>query len=201
MIASVIEKYELSGTYDNVTVVGTDQADHDRRLEAFLRAAEAENLSFNDAECETNKTEIGLLGYRVSHNFIRPDPKRLEPLMNLPVPRSKGELQRAVGLCAYCTKWIVNFSSKARPLHQALKSNLLPLSAGAIKAFNELRSSLVNATLTCVRDDMPFRVDCDASEHTIAATLSQADRPVAFFSGTLSKYEVSYPAAEKDAIF
>ena len=55
MIASVIEKYELSGTYDNVTVVGTDQADHDRRLEAFLRAAEAENLSFNDAECETNK--------------------------------------------------------------------------------------------------------------------------------------------------
>ena len=55
MIASVIEKYELSGTDDNVTVVGTDQADHDRRLEAFLRAAEAENLSFNDAECETNK--------------------------------------------------------------------------------------------------------------------------------------------------
>jgi len=44
MIDSIIEKYELSGTYaylDNVTVVGTDQADHDRRLEAFLRADKA----------------------------------------------------------------------------------------------------------------------------------------------------------------
>jgi len=28
---------------------------------------------------------------------------------------------------------------------------------------------------------MIFRVDCDAPEHTIAATLSQVDRPVAFF--------------------
>jgi len=131
-------KYELSGTYaylDNVTVVGTEQADHDRRLEAVLRAAEAENLQLNDAKFETDKSEIDLLGYRMSHNLIRPDPKRLEPLMNLLVHQSKGELQRAVGLFAYYAKWIVNFSSKARPLHQALKSNVLPLSAAAIKAF------------------------------------------------------------------
>ena len=32
-------------TDDNDTVVGIDQADHDRRLEAFLRAAKAENLT------------------------------------------------------------------------------------------------------------------------------------------------------------
>ena len=91
-------------------------------------------------------------------------------------------MQRAVGLLAYYAKWIANFLSKARPLRQALKSNILPLSAGAIKAFDELRSSLANASLTCIRDNMPFRVDRDASEHTIAATLSQADRPVTFFS-------------------
>ena len=94
----------------------------------------------------------------------------------------------------------MNFSSKVRPLHQGLKSNLLPPSAGAIKAFDELRSSLINASLTCIRDDMPFRVDCNASEHTIAATFSQADRPVAFFSRTLSKSEVSYTIVEKEAL-
>jgi len=76
-IDSIIEKYKLSGTYaylDNVTVMGTDQADHDRCLQAFLRAARAENLMLNDAKCETNKTKIDLLRYRVLHNLIRPDP-------------------------------------------------------------------------------------------------------------------------------
>jgi len=63
-----------------------------------------------------------------------------------------------------------------------VKSNLVSLSAEAIKAFDELRSSLVNTRVTGIRDDMPFRVDCDVSEHTISATLSQADRPVVFFS-------------------
>ena len=45
MIDSIFEKCELSGTYaflGNVIAVGTDQADHDRRLEAFLRAAKTE---------------------------------------------------------------------------------------------------------------------------------------------------------------
>jgi len=89
IIDSSIEKYKLSGIYayhDNVTVVGTDQADYDRHLEEFLRAAKAEKLTL--AKCKTNKTEIDLLGYRVSHNLIRPDPKRLKPLLNLPVPQS-----------------------------------------------------------------------------------------------------------------
>ena len=92
MIDSIIEKYKHSGTYaylDNVTVVGTYQADHDRRLEAFLRAAEAENLTLNDARCETNKTEIDLVGCRVSHNLIRPNPERLKRLLNLPLPPIK----------------------------------------------------------------------------------------------------------------
>jgi len=47
---------------------------------------------------------------------------------------------------------------------------------------------------------MTFHVDCDASEHTIAATLSQGDRPVAIFSRTLSKSKVSYPIVEKEAL-
>jgi len=60
------------------------------------------------------KQKLTCLGTRVSHNLVRPDPKCFEPLLNLPVPQSKGELQRAVGLFAYYAKWIANFSSKAR---------------------------------------------------------------------------------------
>ena len=90
-------------------------------------------------------------------------------------------MQCAVSWFAYYAKWIVNFSSKARPLHLALKSNILPLSAEAVEAFDELHSSLGNVSLTCIRDDACFSIDRDASKHSLAATLNQADCPVVFF--------------------
>ena len=58
-------------------------------------------------------TEIDLLGYRVSHNLIQPDPERLRPLHDLPLPQKKAELQRVNGMFSYYAKWVPEFSTKA----------------------------------------------------------------------------------------
>ena len=42
-------------------------------------------------------------------------------------------------------------------------------------------------------------MDTDASAFALAATLSQKDQPVAFFSRTLSKTEKKHSAVEKEA--
>ena len=43
-------------------------------------------------------------------------------------------------------------------------------------------------------------VECDASEHALAATLNQKDQPVAFHSRTFSKAEARYSTVEKEAV-
>ena len=43
-----------------------------------------------------------------------------------------------------------------------------------------------------------FTVETDVSDHTIAATLTQKGRPVAFFSHTLSNSEQKHLSMEKD---
>ena len=49
-------------------------------------------------------------------------------------------------------------------------------------------------------EDIPFVVECDASDVAISASLNQNGRPNAFMSKTLSKSERFYPAVEKEAL-
>ena len=199
----LIEKYQLRGTYaylDNITVCGVDSVDHDAKLNALLSAAKNEGLTFNEDKCNFNQREIKLLGYSVSHAKIRPDPERLRPLLEMPLPQTKTELQRALGMFSYYARWIPDFSSKIRPFVQSNVSSSFPLSLEATQNFSSLCHDLAAACVTCIREGVPFVVECDPSEHALAATLNQKGQPVAFHSRTFSKSEELYSTVEKEAV-
>ena len=140
------------------------------------------------------------MGYRVSHLNIRPDPERLKPLKELPVPKCKKELQRVLSMFSYYARWVPNFSEKIRPLVESSKNNIFPLTSQSVNAFSLVKKDIEGACLTSVREGIPFTVECDASEHTVAATINQGGKPVAFYSRTLSSSERKYPIVEKEAV-
>ena len=159
-------------------------------------------MTFNESKSIIVKSETDLLSYRVSHSVIRPDPEKLKPLtlMNLQLPTCKSAPQRLVGMFAYYARRISYFSERIRPLNLAITCNDFPLSKESAEAFESLKETLLNCCLSYIRDDVHFQVDCDASEHSVAATLSQEGRPVAFFSKTLNKSKKVYPVVEKEAL-
>ena len=141
---TLIEKHNLRETcayLDNLTVFGVNQNDHNENLKCLvgLSAAKCENITFNEAKCSFSRTEIDLLGYRVSHHKIQPDLERLRPLLDLPLPTCKSELQRAIGIFAYYAKWVPDFSTEVRPLIQSNLTSSFPLTSEAAKAFETLR--------------------------------------------------------------
>ena len=203
LVDELIEKYKLSGTFaylDNITVSGVNKNDHDIKLNALLNAAKSEGLTFNDSKCTYCRTKIDLLGYRVSHNVIQPDPERLRPLLEMKCPNSKNELRKVIGMFSYYAKWVHNFSHKIRPLIQANLSSSFPLSEKSLNAFHLLRKELCSACLTCIKERVPFVVECDASNHTLSATLNQGGQPVAFHSRTFTPTEFRYSTVEKEAV-
>ncbi|XP_077968990.1 uncharacterized protein LOC120332989 [Styela clava] len=196
---SFIERENLEGTLaylDNVTIFGDDQPQHDKRLKAFMNAAERQGLTLNKNKSVFSVTELKFLGHLVSHGKIRPDPDHLQPLINLKPPRNGSNLKRCLGLFAYYSKWISKFSEKLKPLSTTTS---FPLKGKALSSFNQLKADLLKACLGCIYEDEPFVIECDASKFAIAAILSQKGRPVAFNSRTLGKSELRHPAVEKEA--
>lgn len=197
-IDRIVERENLLGTYpylDDVTICGRDQSEHDENLKRFLAAAEKYNLTLNKDKCKFSLSTVSLLGYTISNKTIKPDPERLTPLVDMPVPQDTASLQRALGMFSYYSKWVPRFSEKVKPL---LKCNF-PLQEDAVAAFKTLKLDIAKASTAAIESNTPFTVETDASHYAIAATLSQHGRPVAFFSRTLNKSEQQHSSIEKEA--
>jgi len=180
-----------------VTITGETLEEYDRNLRCLLDAAAACNLTINEEKSKFRVTELEMLGYLVAYKQIKPDPKSLQALLDLPEPTCAKELKRVSGLFAHYAEWIRNFSKKAGPL---LHCKAFPPSNEAVIAFKTLQHDLCNASLGSIQDGVgvPFEVETDASDFALAAVLSQDVGPVAFMSRTLSACEKRYSAVENE---
>ena len=196
---TIIEREELRDTFayvDNVTICGRNQDEHDVNLQKFLTAAVKHNMTFNADKSIFSSRSITLLGYVVENGTMKPDPARLRPLVNLPAPHNAASQRRVVGMFAYYSKWIRDFSTKIRPLSH---NTIFPMPEEVVEVFKMLKEDIKGAAVSAIDPDTPFVVETDASDFAIAATLNQAGRPVAFFSRTLNASEMKHHPVEKEA--
>ena len=199
-MTKMVDKYSLQGTFpylDNVTICGKDQLEHDRNLLKFQEAARDLNLTYNEDKCVFNTTKLSILGCVVEKGTIRPDPERMRPLMELPLPKDSKALKRLLGFFSYYSCWIPKFSDKIRPVSQTTS---FPISKEAEDAINLMKTDIQNSVVGFIDETIPFTVECDASDVAIAATLNQKGRPVAFFARTLQNHELRFPSIEKEAM-
>ena len=168
IIDAMIASEHLETTYayiDNLAVCGDTQLDHDKNLQRFLAAAAKYNLTFNQEKSDISTTELKLLGYSIYNGTIKPDPDRLKPLLEIPVPNTAVELRRIVGMFAYYSQWIRKFSEKVRPLTQ---TKSFPMTQVAQKAFVQRKEEIAAAAVVAIDDKVPFAVETDASDYGIA---------------------------------
>lgn len=81
-----------------------------------------------------------------------------------------------------------------------MKAARFPLEEKALKAFNTLKLELCRATLWDIDKNLPLQLDCDASDYSVSAILSQNRRPIAFMPRSLHANEKGYSIVEKEAL-
>ena len=194
-----VTKCDLDDTFpfiDNVTICGNSQEEHDENLNKFNIAAEKEGLTLSPEKCVFSTPVVDLLGYRISHNTLQPDPERLASLINLPTPTCSKSLKRVIGMFSYYARWIQSFSDKIKLLNSATH---FPLNQSEVNVFESLKTELAEAAMQAIDENVPFTVETDASDFAISATLNQDGRPVAFHSRTLQGSEQFHSSVEKEA--
>ena len=78
------------------------------------------NLKLNRKKCTFFQREVEYLGHIVSEKGIKTDPKKIEAIVNWPIPSCKKQVKSFAGFCSYYRRFIKGFSSIAKPLYRII---------------------------------------------------------------------------------
>ena len=213
---------------DDILVFSKTEAEHVQHLRTAMGLLREHNLKANPRKCEFFKPELKFLGHIVSVSGMRPDPAKVEAIMQWNTPRSMFELRSFLGMANYFRRYIRHYAKIAKPLTDLMqgearsdqKGRLLQWgkldaktarqveqlfrakwTPAAHAAFDQLKQALVTAPVLVLPDfDKPFSVECDACETSkaVGAVLLQDGHPVAFLSKKLSGPEQQYSASDME---
>jgi transposase InsO family protein/predicted aspartyl protease len=166
-----------------------------------------DNLTLNPEKCELFRTEVTVLGHRVSAQGIQPLEDKVEAMETWPTPKNKKEMRSFLGLCNYYRQYVVDFAKVAAPLHKLTgKLARWEWSEREEEAFVNLKSAMQTTPVLMLYDPhKPVMVDCDSSNYALGGVLVQRDndgneKPVAFYSRCLSRTEAVYCVTRKELL-
>ena len=141
------------------------------------------------------------MGHLISLAGVAVDPKKIQTVLDWPIPSSTKAVRGFLGLAGYYRKFIRDFGGIAAPLTRLLTKEGFHWTLEAEFAFTQLKHALTSPPILRLSDfSQPFVVKCDACEVGIGVVLSQNDKLVAFFSEALKGSMLALSTYEKEML-
>ena len=96
---------------------------HRRDVQTVLQRLRDKGLSINVEKCEFDVEETRYLGHILSTSGIRPDPRKVQALLDWLVPKTTKEVHQFHGLGSYYRGYIEGFARIAKPLTELMKKD------------------------------------------------------------------------------
>nr|WP_253308879.1 reverse transcriptase family protein [Rickettsia endosymbiont of Ceutorhynchus assimilis] len=191
---------------DDVILISETFEEHLRLLGVVLDRLREAGLVLSLDKCKFCMSQLLYLGYVVDRDGLRPDPEKVQAILNIPTPKNVNEIRRFIGTASWYRRFVPNFASILAPLTQLMKKNARwSWNSACENSFRLIKEHLVTApVLTCPDFDRTFTLQTDASNYGIGAVLTQqfeeGEKVISYLSRSLTKQEQKYTVTEKECL-
>lgn len=197
--------------HDDIIVIGkgaTEEeggADHDANLHRLLQRCREKGIKLNRDKVELKQTQVSYLGHILSREGLKPDPKKIDAVQQLPTPEDKQAVQRLLGVVGYLQKFAPNLSDAAAPMRDLVKRNVNfrwdeDVHGAALKKVKTILSEPPVLRYFDSSGESKTTLQCDASQHGLGACLMQDGQPIQYASRALTETERQYAQIEKEML-
>jgi hypothetical protein len=126
---------------DDRLIFGKTSEEHLMHIHKVFNKLWEENLLINLKKCSLLKKELVYLGFIVSEECQKIDPKKVKAILEWPTPNNAMEVRSCHGLSSFYRKFIRGFSSICEPLTKTMRGDRKEFkwTIGVDKGFNLLK--------------------------------------------------------------
>ena len=123
----------LNGVFciaDDVLITGSGStmteatADHNRNLRAFFDRCRDTGIKLNKDKLQLNREKLTFCGHELTRDGVRPDPRKVEAITQMPRPTDKQGVMRLIGFTNYVAKFCPNYSTVTAPIRALLQKDV-----------------------------------------------------------------------------
>ncbi|MBW0528302.1 hypothetical protein O181_068017 [Austropuccinia psidii MF-1] len=183
---------------------------HLTRLERLFQKIVQVNMKISLKKCHFAYSEWKALGHIVSGLSLGIDKNKLAAVQLKPMPQTKTEMKSFLGFSGYYRQHIKDFARTAKSLNKCCdQQTVYEMTEERVKAYEELKNSLTNATFLPIPDwKIPFKLYIDSCGEGLGAALHQTqiinektlEGRIFFISKQINPTESRYGASQMECL-
>ena len=195
----------VSPFQDDTAIASKNVEDHVQLVKKVLeRITYDAGLRLKLKKCKFFQTEARVLGFYVTRNGLKMDPKKIKAITEWPRPKDGKGIQRFMGAANFNRDFSEEFARIAAPLDECRNDRVVEWTEERIQAF-EMLKELFSRNLELMRIDWNKKIylTSDASQIGVGAWLGQLDErgelmPVICASKKFNNTQQRWPATKRE---